>query len=268
MIVVDSHVHTSPYWFEPVEILLAQMNSNGVDKAVLVQMEGQTDNSYIIECTRRFPGRFCPVAQIDTQSLNAADTLRKLVKEGIEGIRLPATICSPCDDPLAIWRTCAELSLPVTCLGKSTEFASDEFRKVITAFPDLPIIIERLGSVSRNEPPPYATYQKILDLANYPNIYIKAGGLGEFCDRPAPGVPFPFENMPPFVRLAYNAFGPSRMMWGSNYPACYSHEGYGNTLHYLDRYLTIFCSAEDKEWIFGKTALSLFKFHESAKNIS
>ena len=31
MVIVDTHCHVSPYWYEPVETLLHQMNSNGVD---------------------------------------------------------------------------------------------------------------------------------------------------------------------------------------------------------------------------------------------
>ena len=38
MVIVDTHCHVSPYWYEPVETLLHQMNSNGVDKAVLIQL--------------------------------------------------------------------------------------------------------------------------------------------------------------------------------------------------------------------------------------
>ena len=32
MVVVDTHCHASPYWFEPIEVLLDEMNRNGVDK--------------------------------------------------------------------------------------------------------------------------------------------------------------------------------------------------------------------------------------------
>lgn len=260
MVIVDTHVHASPYWFEPIEVLLFQMNSNRVDKATLVQHHGQTDNWYIIECSRRFPGRFSPVVQVDTERTDAPEILKQWAKEGAEGIRLRPTTRSPGDDPLAIWRTCAELSLPVTCSGKE-EFASDEFHKLIKALPDVPIIIEHLGHPQRDELPPYATYQKILLLADYPNTYIKVPGLGEICYRPFPfRQPFPFDAIPPFIRMAYEAFGPSRMMWGSNYPPCSYLEGYGNTLHYLEEHLANFCSEQAKQWIFGKTALSLFKF--------
>ncbi len=263
MVIVDTHVHTSPYWYEPIEVLLFQMNSNAVDKATLVQLSGQTDNRYIIECARRFPGRFSPVVVVDTQRTDAPDILKQWIKEGAEGIRLRAITRSPGSDPLAVWRTCADLRLPVSCAGKPEEFASDEFRKLIEALPDLPAVIEHLGHVKPEEPPPYDTYRKILALAEYPNTYIKVGGLGEICDRPFPlRPPFPFDAVPPFIQMAYEAFGPSRMMWGSRCPACSRSEGYRNTLHYLGEHLTNFCSEEEKEWIFGKTALSLFKFRK------
>ncbi|MFC2025131.1 amidohydrolase family protein [Chloroflexota bacterium] len=261
MVIVDTHVHTSPYWFEPIEVILFQMNSNRVDKATLVQYVGQTDNRYIIECAHRFPERFSPIVIVDTDRTDAPETLKKWAKEGAEGVRLGACTRSPGNDPLAIWRTCAELGLPVSCRGDKEEFASDEFRKLIEALPDVAIIIEHLGKVQRDEPPPYATYSRILTLADYPNTYIRIGGLGEICNRPSPfRQPSPFEVVPPFIQMAYEAFGPSRMMWGSNYPPCTRLEGYRNTLHYLEEHLTNFCSEQAKEWIFGKTALSLFKF--------
>ena len=48
MVVVDTHCHVSAYWYEPVETLLYQMTTNGVDKAVLIQMSQVRiyDNSY------------------------------------------------------------------------------------------------------------------------------------------------------------------------------------------------------------------------------
>jgi len=271
MVIVDTHAHTSPYWFEPIELLLFQMNRNRVDKATLAQHFGQTDNSYIIECSRRFPGRFSPVVQVNTEHIDAFKILRQWVKEGAESMRLTATTRSPGKDPLAIWRMCAELGIPVTCAGNYEEFSSNEFSKIVKTLPEMPIILEHLGlgKMGRDRFPTEATYPKLLSLANYPNIYIKVGGLGEICERPFPfRQPHPFDTIPPFIRMAYNAFGPSRMMWGSNSPGCSQNEGYGNTLHYLEEYLAAFCNDEAKEWIFGKTALLLFKFQQGIPKIS
>jgi L-fuconolactonase len=265
MVIVDTHAHASPYWLEPVEVLLFQMNSNGVDKTTLVAIAGQTDekyNRYVIECARRFPGRFSPVILVDTERPDAPKILKYWAKEGAEGARLEVDKRSPGKDPLAIWRACAELGLRVSCQGhKKEDFADDEFRKLVKALPDLTFILEHLGG-KPDEVAPYPIYKKTLNLSKFPNVYIKVGGLGEICKRP-----FPFhdpfyavEGVPPFVKMAYEAFGPSRMMWGSNYPPSGHAEGYRNTLRYLDEHLDHFCSKEDKQWILGKTALTLFKF--------
>ncbi|MBI4595105.1 MAG: amidohydrolase [Candidatus Tectomicrobia bacterium] len=263
MIIVDTHVHASPYWFEPIEVLLFQMNSNGVEKATLVQYIGQTNNTYLIECSRRFPGRFSPVVMVDTERGDAPEVLKRWVKEGAEGVRLTPMTRSPGRDPLAIWRTCGELNIPVTCTGSKKEFSSDEFRNLIRTLANVRIIIEHLGMVGRDESAPYAIYSKILALADFPNTYIKVPGLGEICERPYPfRQPFPFDPVPPFIQMAYKAFGPSRMMWGSNYPPSSHLEGYRNTLRYLEQHLTTFCDEEAKQWILSKTALSLFKFQE------
>jgi L-fuconolactonase len=77
MVVIDTHCHASPYWFEPVEVLLDEMNRNGVDQAVLIQIAGQYDNSYLIECMRRFPGRFSVVALVDTNRSDAPERLEE-----------------------------------------------------------------------------------------------------------------------------------------------------------------------------------------------
>jgi L-fuconolactonase len=266
MIIVDTHAHASPYWLEPVEVLLSQMNSNGVDKTTLVAIEGQMNekyNRYLVECTHRFPGRFSPVVLVDTERADAPKLLKYWAKEGAEGVRLKTYTRSPGKDPWAIWKACADLGLRVSCQGhKQADFVDGEFQSLLKALPDLTVIIEHLGKAKVDEAAPYPLYQETLTLAKLPNVYIKVGGLGEICKRP-----FPFhdpfyavEGVPPFIKMAYEAFGASRMMWGSNYPPSGHVEGYRNTLRYLDEHLDTFCSKEDKQWIFGKTALRLFNF--------
>ncbi len=75
MVVVDTHCHATPYWYEPVEILVKQMELNGVDKAVLIQIIGWFDNTYPLECIRRYPGRFSVVTCVDTDQPDAPDKL-------------------------------------------------------------------------------------------------------------------------------------------------------------------------------------------------
>jgi len=51
-------------------------------------------------------------------------------------------------------------------------------------------------------------------------LTIKLPGFGEFCELPCP-----FEAVPPLAEMALEAFGPQRVMWGSDYPPVSSREG-------------------------------------------
>jgi L-fuconolactonase len=261
MIIVDSHCHASPVWYEPVETLLFQMERYGVSHAVLVQMQGQTNNAYQFDCVRRYPGRFAPVVVIDTDQLDAPDTLRQLAEQGASGVRLRTTVRSPGNDPLAIWRAAGQLGLAVSCYGSATEFAADAFAQLVESLPEVTFVIEHLGSHSRPDADDAerALRQQAFALARFPNTRIKITGLGEFCRRALPvAEPFPFvQPIPPYLHEAYDAFGPRRMMWGSDYPPSGTREGYGNALHlpmeqFADK------SEEDRAAIFGGTARAVF----------
>ena len=79
--------------------------------------------------------------------------------------------------------------------------------------------------------------------------------MGEISDPP-----FPYRNTPPWVRMAYDAFGPDRMVWGSDWPRCTNREGYRNSLRYTIREMESWCPQEDMGKIFGATALKLWRF--------
>ena len=181
MLTIDTHCHASPSWFEPIEVLLFQMNQHAVDRSVLIQIRGEFDNGYLIECARRFPRRFSVVASVDIDQPEAPETLGRWASEGIEGVRLGPIDRSPGRDPLSIWRKASALGLVISCLGLHEEFASDEFRKLVEELPDMPFIIEHLGFIGPTAERPYSTYRRILALARYPNVYMKVPGLASSC---------------------------------------------------------------------------------------
>ncbi len=135
MLIVDSHCHVSPIWYEPVESLLHQMDANDVAHAVLVQMQGQADNSYQFDCVRKYPGRFANVVIVDTENSGAPDQLERRAGEGAVGVRLRPTVRSPGDDPLAIWRTAERLRLSVSCIGSDDDFAAPAFADLVAPSP-------------------------------------------------------------------------------------------------------------------------------------
>lgn len=179
MLIVDTHTHTGLHIYEPVEILLAQMEHNQVAKTVLVQSSSTTDNAYLIEALRRYPGRFSAVCRVDVASPTACQDLERWAGEGAGAVRFRNFDRSPGDDPLAIWRQAVALGMSVSLGGPTEVFASDDFRKLVESLPNLKIVMEHLGGAGYlaihgpRQEPPYTNYRKMLELSRFPNTYIK-----------------------------------------------------------------------------------------------
>jgi L-fuconolactonase len=259
--IVDSHVHVARNWYEPLETLLYHLDANGVDQAVLVQQQGQFDNSYILECVRSHSDRLYAVVLVDAARPDAGDRLKELAEQGAHGIRLRPTDRSSGDDPLAIWRQATALGLPISCAGSVERFADLAFAQLIEALPDATLIIEHLGSVNvpDGESAPYPLRRQVFALARYPNVVIKFHGLGEICPRlqlfPQP-FPFDREYLALFD-LACEAFGAERMLWGSDFPPVSGREGYANALRWPQEHFSTLPAVEQAA-LFGATAQRIY----------
>lgn len=269
MMIVDTHCHAGVNWFEPVELLLYQMDRNSVDKAVLIQYWGMYHNRYLLDCLQRFRGRLAAVVSVDVSQPDALTILEGLAREGgVVGLRLKPTDRSPGTDPLAIWRKAGELGLAVSCYTVNVDETGDpEFHRLVEAVPKTTIVLEHVAGVHlrhhHGHPdsvnPPYPGFRAAMGLAKYPNAYVKFSGLGEYSTRRPRFKPeFGFDDAPPMLEMAYKAFGPRRLMWGSDFPPVSGREGYRNALLGPMNH-GVFASEDEKEWAFGKTALSVWK---------
>jgi len=261
MTIVDSHCHATPVWYADIDALVFELDRNGVEHAVLVQIGNFFDNTYQFDALARFPGRFANVVIGDYTKPDAADTLAKFADQGVSGVRISGSTRSPGDDPFLIWKAAAKLGLSITTGGRSSDFVSPEFAQIVEAIPEVPVVIEHLGSTDNpnDDPVGVEVFEQIFSLARYPNVHMKIHGLGEFTKRSTfPVPPFPFDKpIRPLLDMVYEKFGPQRMMWGSDYPLVNQREGYQRALQLTMEQFTS-KSDEDKSWIFGKTAMKVF----------
>jgi len=262
VIIVDSHCHAAPLWYEPVETLLYQMDSHGVGQAVLIQMLGQYHNDYQQDCLRRYPGRFASVVAVDASRTDACEQLTRLAAQGACGVRLRPEARSPGNDPLAIWRTAEYENLAVSCVGTGETFAAPEFSEVLETLSGLPIVLEHLGAGNHPDADAgqSASRQRVFELAKFPNVYLKVPGLGELAQRAAvlPAETVPLDKKPAILETALARFGPERLMWGSDFPPVAAREGYGNALRWVRDALGDL-SADAQEQIFCGTARQIFR---------
>lgn len=259
MQIIDTHCHAGRNWFEPIETLLFQMDSNGVYGAVLIQHGGTYDNEYLFESAAAHLGRFKVVVLVDPEDPDPAGTLTRLAERGAAGVRLAPASRVGGSDPLALWKKAGELGIAVSSIGSAADFGSDEFKRVLDSCPDTTVVIEHLAGVGFATPP-YTDYERALRCAERPNAFLKVPGLGEICPRPPRLDPhFHFENVPPLFEMAREAFGVRRMMWGSDFPPSAGREGYANTLNGVMGH-PAFSEGDDKEWVMGRTAARVWGF--------
>ncbi|HJP32217.1 MAG TPA: amidohydrolase family protein [Candidatus Latescibacteria bacterium] len=252
MAIVDTHCHAGLLKYEPVESLLRHMQVSGVEQAVLIQYAGNTDNEYLVDCLSRFPGKLAAAMIVPEDDDGTA--VRQWADRGIQGIRLALKARAKPTDGLAQWRAAAETGLVVSAPCRPAWLLSSEFFEVVDTFPDLAIVIEHLGGIGADAAPPYDEFRSALEgLSGRPNVSMKLPGFGEFCR-----VPMPFEPIPPLARMALDAFGPQRLMWGSDYPPVSSREGYDNSLRVPMEYFADL-SETDRSAIFGDTARAIWQ---------
>jgi len=264
-VIVDSHCHVSRDWYEPAEILEAQMRRTGVARAVLTQMLGCYDNEYLFACRDHASCRFTVVVGVQESQPDAIERLDACVKRGAVGLRLRPTARSPGNDPLAIWRAAEARDIAVSCPGNSAAFLAPEFSAVLEEVPRLRIVLEHLGGTSQPDADPKARELRtrvVQKLARFPNVYLKVPGLGEVAPRrPVVGSgasgALQLDGVGELLETALRSFGAERMMWGSDFPVVASREGYRNALEWTREILSS-APKSDQELIFGGTALRVF----------
>jgi L-fuconolactonase len=238
--------------------LLRAMDDASVAKAAIVHSSTAYgfDNSYAADAVAAVPSRFAGVYSID---ILAPDVIKKFdtwMGRGCSGMRLFTTGSTLPDqatwfaDPKSypFWEHAAAKKVPV-CVQMKQE-GIPLLRQIMDKFPKVTMILDHLSQTPFKDGPPYKAADEFLALAKYKQVYLKItpinvtpkGGWGS-------GAPDTF-----FAKFI-DTFGADRIAWGSNFP---------NSIGTMKEILTAaqttfsFAKANDQDWVFGKTALTLY----------
>jgi predicted TIM-barrel fold metal-dependent hydrolase len=239
------------------EDMIAAMDEAGVDKSALVQASTcyGHDNSYVADAVAAYPTRFTGVFSVDVLDADAPQKMRYWLGRGLTALRL-FTIGSTMhaqadwiDDPLVYpaWQAAAELGLPI-CMQMS-QAALPQLVAMVKRFPSVKVVLDHLARPVLEDGPPYAAAASLFGLAQYPSIHLKVTPRTFAECRNGKATPETF-----FKKLVAQ-FGASRIAWGSNYPAS---EGPLSDLLTLARASVASLPQADRDWIFAKTAQSLY----------
>jgi predicted TIM-barrel fold metal-dependent hydrolase len=116
---------------------------------------------------------------------------------------------------------------------------------LLDRFPHVRVILDHCARPQYEDGPPYAAAASLWNLKKRENVFLKItphNFLGACKGLATPET---------FFKKVIAEFGPQRIAWGSNFPA---HEGSLTALLAMARESVAFASAEEKDWIFGRTA--------------
>ena len=240
-----------------VETLIAAMDEAGVAKAAVVHSSTTYgfDNSYVVDSCNRYPGRLAAVGSVDMPADDARAAIKDWAKKGLKGLRMftggstkdfdPSEL----DDPRSFtaWDLCAELGLPM-CI-QTGPIGLPQVTMLAKRFPGVAIILDHLARPDVLDGPPYANAKSLFELAALPNIHLK------LTPRIFGDVKKGQASAETFFASVRGAFGAERMAWGSNFP---TSPGTLAEIKAEAEAGLAGLSAEDREWIFGKTALKLY----------
>ena len=217
-----------------------------------------SDHSYLLDAVTAHPERLVGIALAAPRDPEMPEKLGALCGgRRIQGVRLNAMMDpdpSWLDDSAtdAIWEKCNELGVPVTLLIKPPNFEAAE--RMIRRHSESAVVIDHFGRCSADEGSPYPSYRRLLEFGRYEGVFMKVSAIPV-----ASNEEYPYSDIHDWVKMALDAFGKDRLMWGTDYPHIVSQCGYDRGLAVVAEEMP-WLTDEDKEWLFAKTAERLWSW--------
>jgi L-fuconolactonase len=278
---IDAHLHLwelgrSPYpWITPAlgplhtdftaEQARAELAGCGVRRAVLVQADDTVaDTQFMIDVARSCAWVAGVVGWVPLDDPGQAERqlahwrstgvvcgIRHLVHDDPRDdfLRLPAVRSS--------LRRLAEAGLPLDVpdawprhLAATAELAA--------ALPELTVVVDHLGKPPPVGPEQDAWREVLAAVAARPNTVAKVSGLQ------APGRSLTVDALRPAWEAALELFGPSRLMWGSDWPMTLLTDGYAGTWRVMSALIGELTPAEQR-LLLGDTACRVYRIAPAAE---
>jgi predicted TIM-barrel fold metal-dependent hydrolase len=240
------------------ETLLDLMRVNVVERTVLVHViHYRWDCRYAADALKAHRDKFMGVCRVNPTGDSAADDLSRWVREyGFHGVRL-----SPATDATGDWindrkrmdrilNRAVELKVPL-CVLCDTGRLIDLARVIERHHESLDVCIDHMADCPIDQPD---ELKKLLALARWPRVFVKISHLWSLSRQK-----YPYKDTHEQVKRLSDAFGPSRLMWGTDWPMVEKYCGYAKALTLYRDEIGGWTAAE-RRWILGGTAQKLWSF--------
>jgi predicted TIM-barrel fold metal-dependent hydrolase len=231
------------------ELVLAGMQEAGVARAVIVPPSWEGDrNDLALEAARLHPDRFAvmgrlPIEKPESRALVASWK----TQPGMLGMRF--TFHTELQRPWLtdgtadwLWPAAERAGIPIMIYPPGSIPAVD---RIAARHPGLKLVIDHLAiGTALRDADAFAGVSELCTLARRPNVAVKASALPCYSTEP-----YPFRGVHEPVRRVYEAFGPRRVFWGTDWTRLTCPWRLAVTLFTEE---LSWLSAPDREWIMGR----------------
>ena len=238
--------------------LKPQLETNGFQGSVLVQVR-QTleETSWLLELAENNPFILGVVGWVDLRSPRLRAELEFFAgKSKLVGIR--HIVQGESDDFLLqadFLRGIStleefDLSYDILIYTKHLPIAAEFVRR----FPRQPFVLDHQAKPPIKSGAVDAWARGMRELASFPNVYAKLSGLVTEADWQA----WKPEDLRPYLDVAFECFGPRRLMIGSDWPVCTVSASYARVVNLVKDYLSAY-AAEERQAVMGGTATKFWR---------
>ena len=241
------------------EDLQPHLQAAGVDRSIFVQTLADLDETrWALDQARRFPFLAGVVGWVD---LTSADCRRQVEEFEADphfvGVRHVVH-----DEPDRDWiirpdvirglRVLESRGIPFDLLLRVEHLG--HVPALARALPDLPLVIDHLAKPAIKAGRLDGWLANFRAAAQFPNVHCKLSGMVTEADHRS----WQLSDFRPYVASALDLFGPSRLMFGSDWPVC-ELAGTYTQVHQLTRDLLGDLTGTEQAAIFGGTATRFYR---------
>ena len=235
----------------------ALLDGNGMDGTVAVQADqSETETRFLLGLAEDHPNILGVVGWVDLRSPDLPERLESLARfRRLRGVRHIAQAES--DDFLARPEVISgigrlrdfELTYDILVYPRQLPAALT----LVHALPDQPFVLDHMAKplIGLGVREPWAT--QVRELASHPKVWCKISGLVTEADwgrwRP--------DDFRPYLDLVFDAFGPHRLMFGSDWPVCLLAAEYRQVVELIETYAEQL-PAPERGALFGGNAASFY----------
>jgi L-fuconolactonase len=240
------------------EELLELAGKSNIKRVVLIQHKPYhgVDNSYITTSIAQFPGRFSGVACIDAEASHPEREMDRLKGLGMRGFRIrPGEGGQPHwkDSPgmRTMWEHAGKANLAICPLINPEDLTM--VGDLCSLYPDTKVVIDHFARIGMTGQVDDAQLKALESLAAHKFVHVKISAYYALGAKKPPHV-----ELLPMIRRLYEAYGPQRLMWGSDCPYQLTPpNNYADSVA-LVRDKLDFVKPDEREWLLRKTAESVF----------